>query len=334
MGRVKHNISPVQAEVSLTTIWRNAIQSTNSPSNTSAPDRIVLESGAVGFSDLRARFRQPLYILFVLTIVIMLVGCFNVASLLVTRSLSRQQELAVRLSVGAKRARLVRQFLTESALLVALGLVCGVAVYQGCIHGILGLLVSGGEQIYLNMSIDLRVAGFAIGLAGLTIVAFGVFPAFRATAHHATFNPALTPDADGRAVKLGRVTLVAQLGLSLTLAATAALLAHSFHELRTFDAGFRRDHLIVASVDFPDETGQDTGQRRVMHDYLRGVRSLPGVRSASWSNIFPMCGSSASPVDDCRFFANGRIGHRGVSECRQPRVFSDRRDYVVSGARL
>ncbi|MDR3703454.1 MAG: ABC transporter permease [Candidatus Sulfopaludibacter sp.] len=292
MGRLAPGVTAASAEAGLKVIWQNVRQATMSPDLPQHyraeyfADRVALLPGSTGISFLRTRFTQPLYVLLAITALILLISCSNVANLLMARAQARQRELAIRVAIGAARGRLVRQLLTESALLAAAGLLAGIAVYRFCVGGLLRFLHSGGQDIYLDTAPDLRLVAFAGGAALLTLALFGLIPSLRATArpssHSVTARSSFT-----------RVVLCGQIALSFTLLVGATLLARSLYDLRTFPAGFRRDHLVLLS---PDASGralyEDAARVRYTRTLLDQIRALPGVRSASASVVIPMGGTS------------------------------------------
>jgi putative ABC transport system permease protein len=292
MGRLAPGVTTDSAEAGLKVIWKNVRQATMQPDLPQRyqaeyfADRLALLPGATGISFLRTRFSQPLYVLLAITALILLISCSNVANLLMARAQARRRELAIRLAIGAARGRLVRQLLTESALLAVAGLLAGIAVYQFCVSGLLRFLHSGGQDIYLDTAPDLRLVAFAGGAALLTLALFGLVPSLRATArpssHSVTSRSSFT-----------RVVLCGQIALSFTLLVGATLLARSLYDLRTFPAGFRRDHLVLLSPDNSDRALPDNAARmRYTRTLLDEIRALPGVRAASASVVIPMAGSS------------------------------------------
>lgn len=298
MGRLNPGYSPAAAEAGLNVIWKNVRRATIPES---MPDRykaqyfaehVALAPGATGHSSLRDRFTKPLYVLLAMTGVILLIACSNIANLLMARAVARQRELAVRLSIGACRSRLIRQLLTESALLAVAGLLASAAVYVFCVNGLLRFLQSGGTDYYLGAAPDLRVAGFVAVLALVTLALFGLIPAIRATRWRLSGTLAEASQSVAARSSLGRAGLCGQIALSFSLLVAAILLARSLYDLRTFDAGFRRDHLLLISLDRSRAIPSDRDQLRYTEAALSEIRGLPGVRSASGSIVLPMSGSS------------------------------------------
>ena len=298
MGRLKPGIAPATADVALNGIWTSVRRAT-APDNLSEryragyyADRMQLTGGARGHSSLRDRFARPLYILLAMAGVILLISCSNIANLLTARALSRQRELAVRLSIGARRGRLVRQLVTESALLAVAGLAGAAAIYRLCVDCLLRFLQTGGSTYYLDTTPDLRMAGFAAALTLLSLCLFGLTPAIRATRWHLSATLAENAQSVAARAGLGRLMLCGQLALSVMLLTGAILLARSLYDLRTFPAGFRRDHLLLVDADTNRAGFKDRQQLQYTQAVLAAIRNLPGVRSAGASVVIPMSGSS------------------------------------------
>lgn len=335
IGRLKPRVDARTAVARLDVAWKNVLRAAmpeNLPERYKGEyfaERIALNPGGSGLSGLRDRFTNPLYVLLAMTGVILLIACSNVANLLTARALARRRELAVRLSIGAGRGRLVRQLLTESALLAGASLVAGIAVNLACVRGLLWFLSSGGENVYLDTSPDWRVAAFVTASALLTLALFGLSPALRAT--RCRLNGALAEGSQsvtGRS-SFGRPVLCAQLALSFSLLVAAILLARTLHDLRTFHAGFRRDHLLLISPDTTRAIPNYSDLLRYGEAVLADVRNLSGVRSASASVVVPMNGSSWQ--ND--FTTPGYIARRGSgSSCYENFVTPD--FFQTMGTRL
>jgi predicted permease len=297
MGRLRPGVEPANAEAGLNVVWKNVRRATVPESLTERwraeyfADRLALEPAANGKSSLRERFTKPLLILLAMAGAILLISCSNVANLLMARALARRRELAVRLSIGARRSRLVRQLLTESALLAVAGLIGSIAVYWFCVNSLLRFLQTTYATYYLDTTPDLRLAAFVAALTLLTLCLFGLAPGLQSTRWRLIGTLADSSPTVASRNPLSRLALGGQLALSLSLLLAAILLARSLYDLRTFDAGFRRDHLLLVS---PDTSAvlKGTAQIRYTATALAAIRSLPGVRSASASIVIPMSGSS------------------------------------------
>jgi predicted permease len=297
MARLRPGVDTGLARANLNAVWRPVRRETISQSVVERyqayyySERLVLAPGATGSSSydgLRIHFTRPLYVLLAMTGVILLIAASNVANLLMARSLARQRELAVRLAIGAWRGRLVRQLLTESALLAVAGLAAGAGVYRFCVGSLLRFLQARQPDIYLDTAPDLRVALFAAASVLLTLAIFGLVPALRATRCRLSGALAEVSQTVAARSRLSRLLLCGQIAMSFALLVGAILLARSLYDLRTFHAGFRRDHLLLVTT-----RGIPKGaQLRHTQLLLSGIRGLAGVRSASASVVIPMEGSS------------------------------------------
>ena len=299
MGRPRNHYAPVQVNARLTAASR-AINTATLPADWPADIQaeylrttLGAEPAPTGYSVLRDRYSMALFALLVVVGVVLMIACANVAHLLLARAAARQREMALRLALGAGRGRLIRQLLTESVLLALVGSTFGAVFARWASGAVVGLLSSRHNQIWLDLGLDLRVLGFTIGVALLTGVLFGLVPAWRAT----RAAPQAELQAQGRAATAGpgrfaitRGLVVGQVALSLVLLIAAGLLLRSFEKLVTLDPGFRREGVLLVSMDAAN-TGYPKEQlHTVYRDMLERLRALPGVRSASASLLTPISG--------------------------------------------
>jgi predicted permease len=246
---------------------------------------LVVLPGHKGLSDLRSQVSTPLVALMGMVGLVLLVACANVANLLMARATARQKELAIRLSLGAGRGRIVRQLLTESVLLSLLGGAAGVllAVWTGEL--LLRALPFEQARRTLTAQPDLRVGVFTLAVALLTGIVFGLAPALQATrpAAAATLKQESTAVVGGTAGRLRRMLVVAQVALSLLLLVGAGLFARSLNNLRRLDPGFEIERLLVFSVD-PSLSGYDqSGVQALVKRLEEDLRAQPGTRSVAAS---------------------------------------------------
>lgn len=289
MARVPPSTSVQQWTTRLNTIYPAVLrESAFSPKEAAKPDQLYLVSMASGISGIWERFSKPLYVLLTMTSLILLIACANLANLLLVRSMARHRELAVRLSVGASRARVIRQLLTESALIALLGAVLSVPFYLACTHG----LLTFPREVFLDVSPDWRLMGVTLALLSFTVLLFGFAPAVKAT--HSGLNLTLAENSQRLLSQtiFSNWVVIAQIGLSLVLLSGAALLSFSLYRLRTFDAGFRRNHLLIVDIDTTQSLQKNTEVTGFFDELLKTVRALPGVRSVAASVIVPLTGRS------------------------------------------
>ncbi len=262
-----------------------------SPAEAAKPDRLYAQSAATAVSAVRDRFSRPLYVLLTMTGLILVIACANLANLLLARSVVRSRELAIRLSIGAKRARILRQLLTESTLIALLGACVSVPIYFVCTRGLVAFLQSGSDpNVFLDTAPDWRLVAAALALLTCTVLLFGFGPAWRAV--RIDLNAALSESSQRLTAKtsFGRAIVAVQISLSLVLLLGATLLARSLFDLRTFNPGFRRDHLLIADVDTTQAIQKNADVVRFFDRLLEKVRVLPGARSAAASVVVPLSG--------------------------------------------
>ncbi len=251
-----------------------------------ASARFAFRSGATGWTNLRNLFRRPLYVLMTLVGLVMLIACANVAGLLLARSTVRQKEMAIRLAMGAGRSRLVRQLLTESALLSLASTVLGIYLAQFLSRYLVDMLSTGPLQVTLDISTTLSVLLFTTGLAIVTTVLFGLAPAWQATARKPV-DALKAGSANAFRGRLLPTVVTAQVALCLILLVGAGLFIRTLQNLRTLNTGFEHEGVLLI-----DLTGQRP--RSFYKDALDIVSRLSGVISASVSTNTPLSGAGWS----------------------------------------
>jgi putative ABC transport system permease protein len=303
IGRPKPGISASQVEARLKTL-APAIFDATTPPNYKPEDQANYRKRsfdtkpvANGLSDVRNKYQLALMVLMVITGAVLLIACVNVANLLLARSAARQREIAIRMALGSGRGRLIRQLLTESLVLSLTGAALGILFAQWGARLLVGFLADGAN-VYLNLTLDLRVLAFTAGVAILTGLLFGLAPAWKG----ARVNPQSAMKANARGViegsrfGLGKALVVLQVALSLVLVVGAGLMLTTFFKLETLDSGFERGHILLTSVDL--RNGHYPTERRgaVYREILEHLRALPGVRSVSDSGMVPISGSTWNQI--------------------------------------
>jgi predicted permease len=245
---------------------------------------LVLDPCGRGFSYLRQRFAKPLVALLAMVGLVLLIACANVANLLLARASSRQREIAVRLSIGAGRSRLVRQFFTESMVLAVLGAMAGLLLARGATVFLAHqVLESSPSATPLSVNPDIRVVLFTLAITLLTGLLFGLLPALRGTrVELSTAMKSGVRAVHGGSKSGGMKTLVAtQVALSLVLLVISGLFARSFRHLLDLDPGFDRENVLAMRVD-PRAAGFTEQQLPDLYGSLvERIEAVPGVRSAA-----------------------------------------------------
>jgi putative ABC transport system permease protein len=292
MARVPASVPVREFIANLNTAYPSIRQHIEPPATEGVrPERLYAQSAATGISAIRERFSKPLFVLLTMTVLILLIACANLANLLLARSVVRYREMAIRLSMGAHRGRILRQLLTESALLGALGAGAGIPVYFACTVGLLAFLRSGFDpNVFLDTRPDWRFLAGVVALLFSTVLLFGFVPAWRAI--HSDLNTALSESSQRLAARtsFGKVVVAIQISLSLVLLLGATLLSRSLFDLRTFNPGFRRDHLLIAHIDTSQTIHKNADVAQFFDALVDEVRALPGVRSAAASVVVPLSG--------------------------------------------
>ena len=305
-GRLKTGVTMDQAQapsrVAYQQILTEEAGSTLSPEHARliARRRLELEPAARGYSPQRQALGPALLILMSMVALVLLIACANVANLLLARSAARQREMAVRLAIGAGRARIVRQLLTESVLLATMGGLLGLLFARG---GTRVLTAGLAAQVSLDVHPDARTLAFTAALCLLATIHFGFAPAFRWS--KTPFSTALAgrnQSTTGSRARfgLGRALVIAQVALSLVLLIGAGLLVRTLRNLERQDLGFDRKHLLVAWIR-PVMTGRTGPALVAFCQTLRErLSSLPGVHSASMSGPVLVGYDEGNPSDFLR----------------------------------
>jgi putative ABC transport system permease protein len=252
---------------------------------------IVLVPAARGANELRRSYSEPLLIVMGIVGVVLLIGCANVANLLLARATARQNEIAVRLAIGASRGRLIRQLLTEGVVLVSLGAAGGLLFAVWSASFLVAVLAGPAQRVVLEPHFDLRVLGFTAAVSITTALLFSLAPALRAT-HVDAAKPGSVVRSTPQN-RLGRALVVVQVTLSVLLLCGAALFVRTLHNLNGVKSGFDPDGILMmqveATVPGRTVTPKTPAEHRADHARLgaiwRGFRDrvhqLPGVSSAA-----------------------------------------------------
>ncbi|MGC4054449.1 MAG: ABC transporter permease [Paludibaculum sp.] len=284
-GRLGPGANPRQVEAELTTLLRHYNEENfglaglrdSARRQALREQRVVLLPAGTGLSQLRSQYAESLWILSGVVAIVLLIACANVADLLLSRAVARRREIAIRLSLGAGRARLVRQLLIESLLLSAAGSACGLILARWMRDTLTGYLSPAQT---LNAALEPGILLFTLLLGTGAALLFGLVPALQATrvdVAPAIKGEELKPKSTPLTLRKGLV--VFQMSLSCLLLIATALFLRSLHNLLSLDPGFAREKILVASV----ESGPGLETR-----LLNAIRTLPGVTSVALADAPPL----------------------------------------------
>ena len=292
MGRLRPEVGVAQAQAELAAQFHAFVDSTAATAKEKGNmPALWLEEGGSGVDSLRRQYSEPLFVLMAMVGLILIIACANIANLLLARAAARRHEIAVRLSLGAGRWRIVRQLLTESVLLSCLGGLLGLLVAYWSIQSITWLLANGRDNFTLHAALNWPVLGFTLALALVTGIVFGLAPAIQATGVHLTpaLKEARASAPRGRRLRLGanRFLVVAQMAISLLLVIAAGLFVRTVSNLRSVELGFKRENVLLFSLNARQARYKDAALARYYADLLDRFRTIPGVRNAGLSD-FPL----------------------------------------------
>jgi putative ABC transport system permease protein len=303
LARIDADVGPSQVAAPLEPVYRESL--TRSLAGAPLPslpnmrarfgydDKIVFVSAATGISDLRLQFSTSLFILLAIVGAVLLVGCVNIANLLLVRAAARRPEMALRLALGASRWRVMQQVLVEGAVLGAVGGAAGLVLAYWLTRGLIAYASTGRTPIALDISPDARMLAFTVMTSLVCTLLFVCIPALRVV--RVDLLAAIkNVNAAGTFARMrpGKLLVVAQVSLSLLLLVAAGLFIRTLANLTRADQDAARDHVLVVRVE-PRGSNQrgvpGTSERldRLYTELMTRLRGVPGVRSASMGNVSP-----------------------------------------------
>jgi predicted permease len=289
-GRLKPGVSIEQAQASLDVLYHQF----ETRGLGRGGVKIILEPGNRGFVKSVNQYERPLLMLMVVVAFVLLIACANITNLLMARASGRAKEIAVRLAIGAGRARLVRQLLIENLLLTACGAALGMALAYWVDHALLALAPrqAGGSALIVDVNPDWRVLLFTLAVTTVVSVISGIIPEIQST--HPDLVTALKGEAGARVpgrFSITNASVVVQLGLSLTLLIGAGLFLRSLHNLKSVDPGFDPDRLVLLTIDTSSSGYSQAATQNFFDRLLERARNLPSVVSVSPGLISPLSGN-------------------------------------------
>jgi macrolide transport system ATP-binding/permease protein len=291
MGRLRPGVSVVQAQAALSPAFHQWVASTaHTDAERANLPELKIVPGATGLDSLRREYSKPLYVLMALVGLILAIACANVANLLLARAAARRREIALRLSVGAGRFRVVRQLLTESLLLASLGGALGVLFAIWGIRFLTLLLGNGQANFTLHAELNWHVLSVAVALSLLTGVLFGLAPAMQSTRVDviSAMKETRAGQPAGRhpflRISASQVLVVGQIALSLLMLVAAGLFVRTLTNLESIEVGFNRENLLLFQLDARKAGHQDPEITTFYGDLQERFSAIPGVRDVSLSN--------------------------------------------------
>jgi predicted permease len=319
LGRLKPRVKMAKAQTEMDVLFRGIIENgypaTLSPETRKAvlDQHLKLHDARTGAFGGRDEFAQQLLVLLGASAVVLLIACINVANLLLARATARTKEVGVRLSIGASRARLIRQFLTESLLLSAIGGVAGLLLAWGASRLLVLLLAGSRDELALTPGLDLRVLGFTAGVTLLTGIVFGLVPAVRGT--RVNLNDSLRDSgrvtASGSKLNLAKGLVILQVASSLLLVAGAGLFLRTLWNLQSVDLGYPKEKLLMVTVDGLTAGYKDARLTGLWRDLTDRIRAVPGVRGVTYSIDGLFSGSESGDQVDVEGFTPTKDKEKG-----------------------
>jgi predicted permease len=296
MGRLRPGVSVAQAQAVLAPRFHQWVAATATTDGERAKlPALVLNPGAAGLGSLRRQYSKPLYVLLTMVGLLLAIACANIANLLLARAAARRREMAVRLSLGAGRFRVVRQLLTESVLLAALGGACGVLFAIWGVRSLTLLLSSGQQNFTLHAELNWNVLGVTAVLSVICGLLFGLAPALQAT------RPDVMPElkngrASGPRRRVQHVLVVAQIAISFVILVAAGLFVRTLNNLHSVQLGYARENILLFSLNARQAGHRDPEIATFYADLRQRFESIPGVSSATLSQSSIVNAGFTGPV--------------------------------------
>jgi predicted permease len=292
MGRLRPGVTIAEAQAVLAPVFHQfASNEAGNGSERADLPKLIVADASRGLDHLQRQYSKPLYVLMTLVGLILTIACANLANLLLARSAGRRREMAVRLSLGAGRMRILRQLLTESLLLASLGGILGLLFAQWGNRGLMFLLANGRENFTLNAGLNWRVLAVTIMLALFTGVLFGLAPALQSMRVDLTSALKQTRAGESRKrigawmrVSPSQMLVVSQIALSLLLLVSAGLFVRTLTKLNSVELGFNRENLLLFNVNAGQAGYREQALARFFENLHLQLAAIPGVRGATASS--------------------------------------------------
>lgn len=336
-GRLRDGVTIYQARSQLLSFWPEVLQATAS-TETPGPRRdrfLAMEldvvSARTGIApDLRAQFSRPLYVLWGIVALILLVACVNVANLLLARAAARSHEMSIRIAIGATRWAVVSQVLAESLALCFLSGLLGLGFAYWGSHALVDLMTQNDSApVLLNLRPDLRVCFIAFLAAVLTAILISLGPAFRQLSRDPADVLQSTRAVAGGGERSGKVLIVIQVAISVVVLLSAGLFLQTFEKLHSVKVGFEKQNLFEISLQPRPARPHDADLKAYRRLLIERLLTVPGVHSATFADqilapypwrdtisIVPLPANAATPFTDEIAIWPGFFGTLGIKLIR------------------
>jgi macrolide transport system ATP-binding/permease protein len=338
MGRLRPGMALAQAQAALAGPFAQwvATTATNDAERANLP-ALRLEEGAGGLDSLRRQYSKPLYVLLAMVGLILAIACANTANLLLARAAARTREMAVRLSLGAGRWRVVRQLLTESVLLASLSGALGTLIAAGGIRVLTVLLANGQEGFTLRAELNWHVLVVTLALSLLCGVVFGLAPALHSTRavlmpmlrDRSVTAPGARRQVSAPRLSLTQVLVVAQIAISLLLLVAAGLFVRTLSNLQSIPLGFNRESVLLFELNAPQAGYPESRVAAFYADLRRRLSDVPGVRDVTLSHASLIRAGRGHPVT-----VEGRPTERTRILYAGPRFFTTMQIPMLQGREI
>jgi predicted permease len=331
-GRLKPGVTQAKAQKEVDVLFSRILDTDYPPSlseeirKRDLNQRIAVREASTGAFQGRDEVRKYLLVLIGVAALVLLIACANVANLLLARATARQKEVGIRLSIGAERGRLVRQFLTESLLLSTLGGILGLVFARAALPLLLLLLSGPLESWNLETGLDTRMLGFTMGVTLLTGILFGLAPALQTTrvdVHRSLKETGRGMTVSGMRMLVAKGLVAIQVALSLLVVVGAGLFSRTLWNLQSVELGYTKSSLLVVQIDAVAANYKDARLSDLYHALTDRLGAIPGVRGVTYSaNGLFSDAESADRIDVEGFVAQRRQDRYSLDDQVGGRYFS------------
>lgn len=291
MARLAPDANEEQVKASLDVLFQPILS--ESSTKMEQPS-IRLDDGSRGPLIQREGMAQPLWALLAIVGLVLLIACANIASLLLVRGVSRQHEMAIRTAIGAGRWRLIRQSLTESLLLSLAGAFVGLIIAEWGKSALMGFFVGFMDNLHIDTRTDANVLAFTLGISLCTALLSGLLPALRISCVNPAAGLKDRAAMGSPRLRLGKLLVSVQVGLSLLLVVGAGLMIRSFTNLRHVDPGFIPENLLLFRLDAGQSGYDDQQSKEFFANVRQSITVLPGVQSVALSDLALISGGMSA----------------------------------------